>query len=47
LYFGVADASNDGVTEGLDAGSLMGAIFIIELALAELAVYVTDIDLTD
>ena len=47
LYFGVAEASNDGVIEGLEAGSFIGAIFIIELALAELAVYVTDMDLTD
>jgi hypothetical protein len=47
LYFGVADTSNDGVIEGLDTGSFIGAIFIIELTLAELAVYVTDMDLTD
>jgi hypothetical protein len=47
LYFGVADTSNDGVIEGLDSGSFIGAIFIIELTLAELAVYLTDMDLTD
>ena len=47
LYFGVAEASNDGIIEGFDTGSFIGAIFIIELALAELAVYVTDTDLTD
>ena len=47
MHFGVAEASNDVVIEGLEAGSCIGAIFIIELALAELAVYVTDMDLTD
>lgn len=47
VYFGVTDASKEGVSDGLDTGSLIGAIFIIDAALAEPDVYVTDIDLTD
>jgi hypothetical protein len=43
FYFGVADASRDGVIEGLDTGSLIGAILIV----LEMAVFVTDTDLTD
>ena len=42
-YFGVADASRDGVIEGFDTGSLIGAILIV----LEMAVFVTDMDLTD
>jgi hypothetical protein len=43
FYFGVADASSDGVIEGLETGSLIGAILIV----LEMAVFVTEIDLTD
>lgn len=47
VYFGVVDVSNDGVIDGFETGSFIGAILIIDLALSELIVYVTDMDLTD
>ncbi len=47
VYFGVDDVSNDGVIEGFETGSLIGATLIIDLALSGLVFYVTVTDLTD